>query len=52
MEFMLSNAGREAKPGIGMTERSKDRSPHAPVAFMNKEGNQPSKRRPRRFGTL
>jgi hypothetical protein len=50
--IMLNNAGREEKTGIGMTARSKQRFSHAPAAFIVKGEDQPSKRRPRRFGRM
>jgi hypothetical protein len=38
---MLNNVGREAKTGIGMTARSKERFSHAPAAFKMK-GRRPT----------
>jgi len=49
---MLNSAGREEMTGIGMTARSKERFSHAPTAFTVKGEDQPSKRRPRRFGRM
>ena len=50
--IMLNDTGREAKTGIGMTARSKERFSHAPADFIVKGEDEPSKRRPRRFGRM